>query len=287
MLSLLLLSISAQINWQDGTDGNVKWANVCDYSGFDIGQQSGIGDLCGGFCVADCRCTHFSWSYNICYLKRITDSNVVPTYRPNPADGVCGFVVIQSECTTTTLATTTTTAGTSTTTERPAPAINMAGLAAAAATVAVAIAVGVAVSVGSAVAATTVQSANQANQIQGQIVQIIAGGGGFFNTPTPVNDATIPVFGDDQMDDGCGDSSIRFQDGICYPVLKRGPCSNPFNWITVNPVSMMVSNSCGKRIQGYISNILYIYCRYIGTDTSRFLCAILTNFFLRFSPLDL
>jgi len=115
----------------------------------------------------------------------------------------------------------------------------------------VAIAVGVAVSVGSAVSAAAVQSSNQASQIQGQVTQFLAagggGGGGFFNTQTPVNDLAIPVLGNDQPDDGCGDSSVRFQDGRCYPVLKRGSCGNPYNWIAVDPVSLKVRLLCGQR----------------------------------------
>jgi len=120
----------------------------------------------------------------------------------------------------------------------------MAALAAVAAAAVVAIAVGVGVSVGSAVSAAAVQSSNQASQIQGQVTQFLGGGGGggFFNTQTPVNDVTIPVLGNDQPDDGCGDSSVRFQDGKCYPVLKRGPCSNPYFWVTVDPKTLMVSN---------------------------------------------
>jgi len=135
-----------------------------------------------------------------------------------------------------------------TTTTAPIPATTIAALAAIVAAAVVAIAVGVAVSVGSAVAAA-VQSSNQANQNQGQVTQFLAGGGvgGFFNTQTPVNDVTIPVLGKDQPGDGCGDSPVRFQDGRCYPVLKRGPCDNPYDWITVDPVSLTVKFLCGKR----------------------------------------
>ncbi len=122
-------------------------------------------------------------------------------------------------------------------------------IATAVAAAAVAIAVGVAVPVGSAAAAAAaaaaatpaVPSPSQANAIQVQIAQFLSNGG-LFDTLTPVNDLSIPVRGDDLPDDGCGDSSVRFRDGRCYPVLKRGPCRNPYYWITVDPVRLTVSN---------------------------------------------
>ena len=47
------------------------------------------------------------------------------------------------------------------------------------------------------------------------------------------------------------DSSVRFaMDGRCYPLLRRGPCSYPFHWVTVDPVALKSDNV-------YI-NILYI-----------------------------
>lgn len=144
----------------------------------------------------------------------------------------------------------------------------MAALAAAVAAAAVAVAVGVAASVGSAASAAAVQASNQANQIQEQIAKFLSRGGGgrgeggsmdqggsmndagrviggaagFFVAPTPRNDLAIPVIGDDESDDGCGDSSVRFTDGICYPVLKRGPCRRPHFWVTVDPMTLTVSN---------------------------------------------
>lgn len=145
-----------------------------------------------------------------------------------------------------------------TTTASPA----MAALAAAVAAAAVAVAVGVAASVGSAASAAAVQASNQANQIQEQIAKFLSRGGGsrgeggsmndagrviggaagFFVAPTPRNDLAIPVIGDDESEDGCGDSSVRFSDGICYPVLKRGPCRRPHFWVTVDPMTLTVSN---------------------------------------------
>lgn len=55
----------------------------------------------------------------------------------------------------------------------------------------------------------------------------------------PENDLDIPVDGLSFPDDGCGDGSIRFSNGTCYPVFKRGPC-NPRSWVTVDPFRLQV-----------------------------------------------
>lgn len=55
----------------------------------------------------------------------------------------------------------------------------------------------------------------------------------FFQQMMPVN-GSIP-------EDGCDSNSVRFKnDGICYPVLSRGPCNDPKKWVTVNPYTFEV-----------------------------------------------
>lgn len=61
-----------------------------------------------------------------------------------------------------------------------------------------------------------------------------------FDNQTPKNDLKIPVEGSDFQDDGCGDGSVRFGDGKCYPVLKRGPCEEAHQWVTVHPTQLKV-----------------------------------------------
>lgn len=135
------------------------------------------------------------------------------------------------------------TAGCSTTAVAVAATVDAAAVAAAAAVVAIAVGVGIAVPVWSAAAVATEQSSRQENQIQEQVAKFLSTGGrGLFDNRTPQNELAIPVPGKDLQDDGCGDSSARFQDGRCYPVLKRGPCRNPYFWITVDPVKLTVSN---------------------------------------------
>lgn len=54
------------------------------------------------------------------------------------------------------------------------------------------------------------------------------------------NDLPFPVPGPSFPDDGCGDASVRFGDGRCHSVLRRGPCSNPRHWMTVDPITLSV-----------------------------------------------
>lgn len=106
---------------------------------------------------------------------------------------------------------------------------------------AAAVAVGVAIPVGAAAAgANAATAAREARLISQGIGQFIASGG-LIDSQTPVNGLTLPVGLQDWRDDGCGDASVLFSDGICYPVLRRGPCNNPLHWLTVNPTDLSVS----------------------------------------------
>ena len=62
----------------------------------------------------------------------------------------------------------------------------------------------------------------------------------FIDKLTPVNRLTFPVRGIDFPGDSCGDNSVQFSDGNCYPVLKRGNCRNPQHWVTVDPITLQV-----------------------------------------------
>ena len=79
-------------NWQDGNGGKVKWASGCDFNGNDIAQQAGPAEQCGGFCLANSLCTHFTWSSNVCYLKRFSGTSAVDK---NLDGALCGYVVVR------------------------------------------------------------------------------------------------------------------------------------------------------------------------------------------------
>lgn len=99
--------------------------------------------------------------------------------------------------------------------------------------------------IGSSLGISVSHQIKKMNQIQRQetiqkVNQFLISGT-FLSAPVPLNDLSIPVIGSDLPNDGCGDGSVRFSDGLCYPVLKRGPCRHINYWITVDPVSLRVN----------------------------------------------
>ena len=129
---------------------------------------------------------------------------------------------------------------TSTTTNVTLTTLACGTIAAAAAAVAIAVALGVAVP-------TSLQAASQSNSQnsaqQANLQNLFGGGGGgvgLGDNQTPTNNLPLPVNGIDFQDDGCGDGSVRFGDGNCYSVLKRGPCADPHRWLTVDPIQLQV-----------------------------------------------
>ena len=55
----------------------------------------------------------------------------------------------------------------------------------------------------------------------------------------PINDLPIPVEGPN-LSDTCTDSSARYIDGNCYPLLRQGPCQDPRQWYTLDPFTFQV-----------------------------------------------
>ena len=97
--SLFLVVISINLNfvnafdWQSGTNGQVRWAHNCDFQGNDIASQGSSGEDCGGLCVSNQQCTHFTHWNGVCYIKR--------AYYPTAVDlngGTCGWVDHRSMC---------------------------------------------------------------------------------------------------------------------------------------------------------------------------------------------
>ena len=90
--SLFLFFFTAKLvfarDWQSGSNGAVKWASNCDFFGGDIGQKSGPAANCGDHCAANSQCTHFTWSNDVCYLKKLSGKAVEVDLN----GAVCGFV---------------------------------------------------------------------------------------------------------------------------------------------------------------------------------------------------
>ena len=89
LLALLLLNISsvAARNWQYGGGGTVYWDSNCDFPGSDIIGYYDSQANCGGDCLNNPQCTHFSASNGVCWLKKIN-----AMYESVLLESVCGFL---------------------------------------------------------------------------------------------------------------------------------------------------------------------------------------------------
>ena len=64
------------------------WGERCDFPGTEIRQVPSRGEECGKLCIAEQRCTHFSWSSNNCNLKMAQNARAIAS----PQEGICGWV---------------------------------------------------------------------------------------------------------------------------------------------------------------------------------------------------
>ena len=107
--------------------------------------------------------------------------------------------------------------------------------------IALALAVGLGVGLGVGVFESAQSDSNQrldANQISAVVAASIASAAGI-----PANVMPFPNVGASFDDSGgCGDNGVRTSDGVCHPVLTRGPCS-ALHWITVRPSDLTVITS--------------------------------------------
>jgi len=87
VVMLLVISATNAFDWQSGNNGQVRWAFNCDFSGNDIRSQSSSGADCGGLCVSNQQCTHFTHWNGVCYMKKANN----PT-ASNLNGGVCGWI---------------------------------------------------------------------------------------------------------------------------------------------------------------------------------------------------
>jgi|688.fasta_scaffold64240_2 hypothetical protein len=82
--------------------------------------------------------------------------------------------------------------------------------------------------------------------------------------PTPVYDQEFLAKGS-IPDDGCDSNSVKFDsDGQCYPLRGREPCSDPRQWVTVDPKTFKVNYTQIK--MSYVIPVKkykYKQCRFI------------------------
>ena len=126
----------------------------------------------------------------------------------------------------------------------------------AAAAVAAAAAVGMAVGIRFGVKDNKIAEIESEESNTGYIAPIMEYADG---VAVPFNQLSIPVTGQDffldnlneeaiysqrstSQGDHCDDGSIIFDDGICYPLLRQGPCPDRQQWLTVDPITLQVNN---------------------------------------------
>ena len=88
ILLVISVGISHAFVWQAGNGGQVMWSLNCDFKGSDIGNQVASSADCGGLCIANVKCTHFTATNGVCYLKSFTTSATASDL----SGGVCGWV---------------------------------------------------------------------------------------------------------------------------------------------------------------------------------------------------
>lgn len=89
-------------NWRIGGNGRVFWDQNCDFYGHDIGSKPSRSEQCGGVCIANNACTHFTHFNGVCYMKRkIEDDGENDSIERKEIDHryklVCGFVIGRSD----------------------------------------------------------------------------------------------------------------------------------------------------------------------------------------------
>ena len=84
LLQLVILVSSQSINWQG------DWAMNCDFYGNDLSNAYSRGEDCGGLCASTPGCTHFTWMYYQCYMKKGSVSKNDAKYKDGCVCGVIG-----------------------------------------------------------------------------------------------------------------------------------------------------------------------------------------------------
>lgn len=84
-------------HWMTSNDGLINWSTDCDFIGHDLDNVVVSDKLkCGHRCLANERCTHFSWIpgrlLSYCYLKDIRAGGAVEVLNENVP--VCGFIAV-------------------------------------------------------------------------------------------------------------------------------------------------------------------------------------------------
>ncbi len=90
LVALLLVVVVSARDWKVGDNGLSRWDSGCFFhanSNEVIGSQPASAEQCGGVCIANPRCNHFSFKSGNCFMIRSG-----PRKDSDFPGGVCGFI---------------------------------------------------------------------------------------------------------------------------------------------------------------------------------------------------
>ncbi len=94
ILSIVLLIVAVSMttvsarDWKFGDGGLARWDFNCDFNGHDIKCMRSRGEQCGGICIANRACTHFTYNDGTCCIKKNNRGFV----EMHSSGAVCGFI---------------------------------------------------------------------------------------------------------------------------------------------------------------------------------------------------
>ncbi|XP_037025151.1 uncharacterized protein LOC119066670 [Bradysia coprophila] len=71
---------------------NGNWALGCEFEGNDLGSVKSKGEECGAICAANPQCTHFTWSYGTCRVKKYSGVTKEAAVKVNDMSVTCGVI---------------------------------------------------------------------------------------------------------------------------------------------------------------------------------------------------
>lgn len=86
-----MLDLPQGFQWQNSIDDQVYFAKNCDFFGNDISQQPSAPEQCGGICLQNPQCSHFTWGFkSLCFMKNAINPTISSTASDSGA--ICGWV---------------------------------------------------------------------------------------------------------------------------------------------------------------------------------------------------
>lgn len=71
---------------------NGNWALSCEFKGNDLKNVESSGEECGGICANNPQCTHFTWNYGTCWLKKYNGVSRDDAVRVRDTSFTCGII---------------------------------------------------------------------------------------------------------------------------------------------------------------------------------------------------